>query len=46
MRHRIVHDYIDINDEIVWEVVTKDLPSLVAELKKIVPPYDVSNEYQ
>jgi uncharacterized protein with HEPN domain len=37
MRHRIVHDYIDVDDKIVWDVVTSDLPQLVESLKKFVP---------
>lgn len=36
MRHRIVHDYLNVDYDIVWDVVTVDLPSLIGELKKIV----------
>ena len=38
MRHRIVHDYDNIDDDVVWQVVTDDLPKLVAMLEPIVPP--------
>ena len=38
MRHRIVHDYMDVDDDVVWTVVTQDLPTLVAELERITPP--------
>ena len=38
IRHRIVHDYMDVDYDILWEVATRDLPSLVAALEKIVPP--------
>ena len=38
MRHKIVHDYMDINYDMVWEIITQDLPPLIAELEKIVPP--------
>ncbi|MDP8241140.1 MAG: DUF86 domain-containing protein [Candidatus Hatepunaea meridiana] len=38
MRHRIVHNYINIQFRIVWDVVKYELPSLVEELEKIVPP--------
>ncbi len=34
MRHKIVHDYLDVDEDIVWEVVTKDLPSLIATSKR------------
>ena len=38
MRHKVVHDYLHINYDIVWAVATADLPPLVAELEKILPP--------
>ena len=37
MRHRIVHAYYDVDLDIVWQVVTEDLPPLIAELEQIVP---------
>lgn len=36
MRHKVVHDYMDINEDIIWGTVTQDLPLLINELKKIV----------
>jgi uncharacterized protein with HEPN domain len=38
MRHKVVHDYLGVDEDIVWQVVTEDLPSLVAALEPIVPP--------
>lgn len=38
MRNRIIHEYDRIDLEIVWDVVHNDLPPLIAELEKIVPP--------
>jgi uncharacterized protein with HEPN domain len=38
MRHKVVHDYLHVDYDIVWDVVTADLPPLMAELEKIVPP--------
>jgi len=38
MRHKVVHDYLGIDEDIVWQVVTADLPTLVAALEPIVPP--------
>jgi uncharacterized protein with HEPN domain len=38
MRHKIVHDYMNVDYDIVWEVVRSDLPVLVAVLRKAVPP--------
>ncbi len=37
MRHKVVHDYLGVDDDIVWQVVTEDLPKLVAALEPIVP---------
>ena len=36
MRHRLVHAYFDINLDILWATVQKDLPPLVAALRKIL----------
>lgn len=40
MRNRLIHAYFDINLDIVWKTVTEDLPPLIIELEKIVPPED------
>jgi uncharacterized protein with HEPN domain len=37
MRHRIVHDYLNVDEDIVWQVVQDDLPSLVSVLRNILP---------
>jgi len=37
MRHKVVHDYLHIDFDTVWDVATVNLPPLVAELEKIVP---------
>ena len=36
MRNRLIHGYYDINLEIVWKTVKKDIPPLKAELEKII----------
>lgn len=38
MRHKVVHDYLGVDEDIVWQVVTEDLPRLVAALEPLVPP--------
>lgn len=38
IRNRIVHDYHGVNLDIVWEVATRNIPELVPELEKILPP--------
>ena len=35
LRNRIVHDYFNIDVEIVWEIIQKDLPNLKAKLSSI-----------
>jgi uncharacterized protein with HEPN domain len=32
MRHRIVHDYMDIDFDIVWDVAAADMPTLLTTL--------------
>jgi len=36
MRHRVVHDYLHVDYDIVWGVVTRDLPWLVEILSQMV----------
>ena len=36
MRDRLIHGYFDVNLEIVWETVTRDLPPLVTQLQGIL----------
>lgn len=38
MRHKVVHDYLGVDEDIVWQVVTKDLPDPVATLSPLIPP--------
>jgi len=36
-RDRLIHGYDEVDLDIVWQIVTKDLPTLLAELEKILP---------
>jgi uncharacterized protein with HEPN domain len=36
MRHRVVHDYLDVDLEIVWQVVRGDLPGVIADLERAI----------
>jgi uncharacterized protein with HEPN domain len=38
MRNRLVHEYDDINLNIVWDVLQFEIRPLIAELKLQVPP--------
>lgn len=35
-RNRLVHGYFDVDLDIVWEIVTRDLPPLIADLERFV----------
>ncbi len=37
MRNRIVHDYLNVDEDVVWQVVQDDLPQLVHALEQILP---------
>ena len=38
MRHRIVHDYLHVDYDIVWAVVQSDRPGLIGRLEEVLPP--------
>ena len=38
MRNRLVHEYDDVNLNIVWNVLQFEIPSLIEELKLQIPP--------
>ena len=37
LRNRIVHDYFGLDLEMIWHIVTSDLPELKNKIKEIVP---------
>ncbi len=38
MRNSLIHAYFDVDLDQVWKAVTEDIPPLIAELEKIIPP--------
>ena len=36
VRHRIVHDYLNVNLHLIWEIISNDLPDLIRQLNEIV----------
>lgn len=36
IRNKIVHDYLDVDMDVLWEVVTRDVLPLIEALRKIV----------
>jgi uncharacterized protein with HEPN domain len=41
-RHRIVHDYTEIELDIVWDVVSTGIPELVPQLESILSEIEVT----
>lgn len=40
LRNRIIHAYFAVNDTIVWNIVTNDLPGLKNDLLEILKNYE------
>jgi len=38
MRHRLIHGYLEVNLDTVWQVVERDLPALDRNLRAVVEP--------
>ena len=38
MRNRLIHGYDNVDFDIVWEVVTRDLPPLARMLERLIRP--------
>jgi uncharacterized protein with HEPN domain len=38
MRHRLIHGYLEVNLNTVWQVVARDLPALERTLRTLVEP--------
>jgi uncharacterized protein with HEPN domain len=38
LRNRLIHGYDSVDFDILWEIVKRDLPALIATLEQIVPP--------
>ena len=38
MRNRLVHEYFRVNLARVWETVEEDIPRLIPQLERLVPP--------
>lgn len=39
MRHRIAHDYLNVDHDIVWNVVHNKIPELIGQLEMILSRY-------
>jgi len=36
MRNRLIHNYFDINHQIIWQTIQKELPVLKATLQAVI----------
>jgi uncharacterized protein with HEPN domain len=46
MRNRLIHGYDNVDLDVVWQVVTEDVPALVAELERIMASEDAHTDDQ
>jgi uncharacterized protein with HEPN domain len=37
MRHKVVHDYFGVDDDVVWDTVVNELPPLIEKLRSVLP---------
>ena len=40
LRNRLIHGYDRVDFDILWQIVTQDLPPLIDILEQVVPPGD------
>ncbi|WP_425154634.1 DUF86 domain-containing protein [Candidatus Palauibacter sp.] len=38
MRNRLVHAYFEVDVELLWETVQRDIPDLISLIEPLVPP--------
>jgi len=38
LQNRLIHGYDSVDFDILWQIVTHDLPPLIAALEQVVPP--------
>jgi uncharacterized protein with HEPN domain len=36
MRHKLVHDYFDVDLSVVWDTVQRDLPKLAVQVRQLL----------
>lgn len=40
-RNRIIHEYLGIDDDIIWSIVTDEIPALLIELQNLKRTYGI-----
>lgn len=36
IRDKLIHDYVNVNLEVVWKTVTEDLPPLLPQIQRVI----------
>jgi uncharacterized protein with HEPN domain len=36
IRDKLIHDYVNVNLEVVWKTVTEDLPPLLRQIQRVI----------
>ena len=44
MRHKVVHDYMAVDEDVVWHTIQEDLPELIVLLEAIAPPEEPESD--
>ncbi len=40
VRHVVVHDYLRVDNDVVWDTAANGMPDLITELESFVPPFE------
>jgi uncharacterized protein with HEPN domain len=40
MRHKVVHDYMNVDDTVVWQTATQEMQQLIAAIQPLAPPQE------
>jgi uncharacterized protein with HEPN domain len=44
IRNRVIHEYFNIDLDILWDTIRDDIPPLIEQLERIVPPEDTQKD--
>ena len=44
LRNILAHEYAEVDHELLWETGTRDVPKLISQLEKLVPPAPPPND--
>ena len=44
LRNIIAHNYSSIDDKLIWQYVSRDIPVLIADLEAVIPVEQVSSD--